>query len=337
MKHIHLAVHFFLIISAIALMSCGSSSARIISQNHHSPNYTVLTISSKAVTKGILDKKKNIEIHISLPDSYKEHTDHRYPVIYALHGFGESPLAMITPFERALRANGIAETIIVAVDGTNALGGSFFANSLVTGNWEDLIVEETVALIDAKFRTIAEPTARLLSGFSMGGFASWNLALKHPEVFSLAWVCCPGAWDNTGLSDTLSGWNSTYRNAYGAAYAPDPSLPFPHAQIPSLDNTDNDLIIQQQWNDGFGGIQSRLQEYSAKKERLTAVCLAYGSQDEYRWIPRGTRYIAQSMTDEGIPTTVREFSSGHRLTNAMIADSFIPFVREHLIVDHKNK
>ena len=167
----------------------------------------------------------------------------------------------------------------------------------------------------------------------MGGFAAWNLALKHPDIFSSAWICCPGAWDEKGLKDTLDGWNSTYRNAYGAVFAPDHSLPAPYARIPVFNGTEEDDVTQSLWNDGFGGVIARIAEHNKKDSPLNAVCFVYGSRDDYRWIPRGTRYAAAKMAESGIPVEIHQFNTGHRITTDMINDSFIPFVKTHVIRD----
>ncbi len=318
-------------------VSCGGNAPKVLSELRHSDTYVAFKIKSASIAKGSLEKKAETEIHVTLPDSYAVSPDRRYPVIYGLHGFGDSAMGMITPFDRALKAAGASEVILVGVDGTNSLGGSFYANSPATGYWEDLVVKEAVALIDKKFRTLARPEGRMLSGFSMGGFGAWNLALKHPDVFSYAWVCCPGAWDRNGLKNTLDVWGTTYRNAYGAAFSPDFSLPAPHARVPSLDGTYGDALVKADWETGFGGIDAKLQAYSAGTARLRSVRFAYGSRDDYSWIPRGTRFVAEAMREAGIPVEIREFTAAHRITTDMLAESFVPFVQAHLIVDNKNK
>ncbi len=318
-------------------VSCGGDVPKVLSEIRHSDTYVVLKIRSAAIAKGSLEKKTDTEIHVTLPESYASSPDRRYPVVYGLHGFGDGAMGMITPFDRALKAAGVTEVILVAVEGTNSLGGSFFANSPATGFWEDVVVKETVALVDRKFRTVARPEGRMLSGFSMGGFGAWNLALKHPGVFAHAWVCCPGAWDRDGLRDTLAVWGATYRNAYGAAFSPDFSLPSPHARIPSLDGTYGDALVKADWETGFGGIEAKLERYEAGTARLRSIRFAYGAFDDYAWIPRGTRYIADAMQAAGIPVGIREFKSAHRITGDMLAESFVPYVRDNLIVDSVNK
>jgi enterochelin esterase-like enzyme len=51
---------------------------------------------------------------------------------------------------------------------------------------ETMIVKELVPHVDAKFRTLGQPRARSLHGYSMGGFGALKLAFKHPDVFGSA-------------------------------------------------------------------------------------------------------------------------------------------------------
>ena len=81
--------------------------------------------------------------------------------------------------------------IVVAANGFNAYGGSFYTNSPVTGNWEDFIVRDLVGNIDANYRTIARAESRGIAGHSMGGYGAMMLAMKHPELFSAVYALSP--------------------------------------------------------------------------------------------------------------------------------------------------
>lgn len=52
--------------------------------------------------------------------------------------------------------------------------------------------------IDAAYRTIPERTHRGMDGFSLGGFCSVMLAVKHPELFSTV-----GSYDGSFMFRTL--------------------------------------------------------------------------------------------------------------------------------------
>ncbi len=316
------------IATLVIASSCAPSGPRVIEKTKRADNLLKFRIESPAIAAGKLEKKAEAEIFVSLPASYKTSGARRYPVVYALHGFGDGAMSMILTLRtKATVAPDVPEVIVVSVEGGNSLGGSFYANSIATGNWEDLVAEEAVALVDARFRTIPTREGRALAGYSMGGFGAWGIALHRPDVFSGAWVSCPGAWDENGVTDTIPGWNATYRNAYGAAFAPDLALPPPHARVPKLDGSEGDAALVAEWQKGFGSVDARLAAYAARPHTLKLVSLAYGNRDGYGWIIRGTRFIADRMGKAGIPVDIREYNAGHLVTDAMIAESYIPFLR----------
>jgi S-formylglutathione hydrolase FrmB len=322
-------VFAIILIAVMSLaVSCGESGLRVLEETKRTDTLVKFRFESKAIVQGKLEKSPEATLFVSLPDSYRSSRDKRYPVVYALHGFGDGGMSMIL----TLRGKGssgadVPEVIVVGIEGGNSLGGSFFANSPATGNWEDLVTNEAISLVDRKFRTVATREGRVLAGYSMGGFGSWRIALSRPDLFCGAWAACPGAWDENGLADTLSGWNSTYRNAYGAAYAPDLSLAPPYARIPKLDGTPADDAIAADWRKGFGSVDERLAAYRTQPFKLKLVSLAYGNRDGYGWIIRGTRFIADRMEKAGVPVEIREYTAGHLVTDAMIRESYVPFLR----------
>lgn len=333
MKHIFRAVRATAIAIAIAIAlpfsSCATGGPIIIEEKKVGGDIVRIKFESKAIGSGKLERFPNGNVYVSLPASYATSPNRRYPVIYALHGFGDPAIQMIDPFRAALDAAGssVPEVIIVAVDGTNTLGGSFYANSPATGNWEDLVAVEAVALIDRHYRTIPEQSARMLSGFSMGGFGAWNIALARADVFCSAWVCCPGAWDDTGLADGLDSWGTgTYTIAYGAAYSPDMTLPKPKGRAPSLDGSEADAKLIADWQRGFGNAREKAAAYEKGTARLKAVSFAYGSMDAYPWIPRGTVFVAEAMKGAGILVSIESFETGHGISSEMIETCFIPAV-----------
>lgn len=320
---------FAIIFFVLSVSSCGGNIPAVAEKSKRSETLDVYEIRSKAIAAGRLEKKNVTSVFVSLPASYASSPKRRYPVVYGLHGFGEGALSILNNLRDSFNRAGSAapDVIVVSVEGGNSLGGSFFADSPATGNWQSLVTVETVALVDARYRTIAAPEGRMIAGFSMGGAGAWNIAIEHPEVFSAAWVCCPGAWDRNGLRDTLSGWDSTYRNAYGAAFSPDFSLPSPYAAVPKFDGTYGDSLVIEQWERGFGGIDEKIAAYGKMTAKLKAVSFVYGMRDPYGWIPRGTQYIAERMRLAGLPVEIRAFNAGHAVTDEMLSESFLPLVR----------
>ncbi len=65
--------------------------------------------------------------------------------------------------------------IVVTAPGQHRFGGSFYVNSPVTGNWEDLIVTDIVGYVDTHYRTLAQSASRGIAGYSMGGYGALRI------------------------------------------------------------------------------------------------------------------------------------------------------------------
>ena len=68
-----------------------------------------------------------------------------------------------------------------------------------TGEWEQMITDELIPLIDNKYRTIRDARYRLTAGCSMGGQGAMAVALRNPDFFSGA-VSFFGAFSYGGAS-----------------------------------------------------------------------------------------------------------------------------------------
>ena len=285
---------------------------------------------SAAVTRNRTGDRGKLTLHVLLPPSYAA-SARRYPVVYTFHGFGDRPEDLLeaarTPLDEAVVAGTSPEYILVGIPGTNRLGGSFYVDSAATGNWADMVTREVVDLIEHRYRAIPEAWARGLAGYSMGGFATWNLALAHPDIFSCAWAVCPGAFDERGLEDAWPTWDGRIRNAYAAAFAPDPAdspLP-PYGELPSFDGSERDCAIQERLRRGFGDVHGKLARYLAGAARLKGIRFDYGERDGYGWIPRGTAHVAAAMKEAGLPVELQGWQAGHVFTTEMIRQGFVPF------------
>jgi enterochelin esterase-like enzyme len=171
------------------------------------------TIAAPSLIGNQLGDPAEREIAVYLPPSYAVETERRFPVVYFLGGFN-APVDAYLPggiygslvtgaVERAMVEGEVAEMIVVVVSGCNALRGSFYVDSPVSGDWERHVVQEVVGHVDARYRTEASPSARGLSGHSMGGFGALNLALRHPEVFGWCYALSPSLLEPDGLAELM--------------------------------------------------------------------------------------------------------------------------------------
>lgn len=276
-----------------------------------------IKIQSEAVAKSKLGDSGSVGIHIYLPPDYYTDKDKRFPVVYFLHGcgdtFGELSVRG-TDMDKAMKQPGTKQFIIVEPDGTNILGGSFFTNSPVIGNWEDYVTQDVVQYIDKNYRTIPKASARGISGFSMGGYSSLMIAMKHPDLFSCVLSLSPGLMRNQDLKGAVDeDWDDTFKEAYGAAFSPNLKLEKPYANIPQFDGSKSDNQVVQDWENGFGNIDVKIKNYLSLNKPLAGIKIVVGSNDSYEWIRNGCAEFAKQMKAKNHPIEMEITDGDHEI------------------------
>jgi len=134
---------------------------------------------------------------VVLPPSYAKSPERQYPVIYIIGGFGARLESMARRYLRGApaAAEDEIEFIRVLLSGNCKWGHHVYADSATNGPRGKAVVEELIPHIDATFRTIAAPTARLLTGHSSGGWSSLWLQIQYPETFGGVWSTAPDPVD----------------------------------------------------------------------------------------------------------------------------------------------
>jgi enterochelin esterase-like enzyme len=139
-------------------------------------------------------------IHVYLPAGYAS-TTQRYPVLYLLHGNSQAATAFLE-----LGLQGQLDTLIARRE-IPPLIAVMIQGGKGANNWRDhgarryeSYVLEVQELVDRMLPTVASRGARAIAGDSMGGYGAMNLALGHPQRFSVveSWL---GFFN--GLSDEL--------------------------------------------------------------------------------------------------------------------------------------
>ena len=104
----------------------------------------------------------NRNMAIYLPPGYDDKLK-RYPVVYWVHGFGRPRAGGLFQnidrwqnlLDTAIERKIIDPVIMVFIDNRTVFWGSWYANSELTGRWEDLMSQELVKMIDTEYRTKA--------------------------------------------------------------------------------------------------------------------------------------------------------------------------------------
>ena len=159
---------------------------------------------------------------VLLPKGYDENSTRRYPVVYTVGHFSErAPFGFTfencdTPetaeakaarlartarepgceFQKAWTSGAVPEVIAVFIQHTTPFyDDSYVLNSANNGPYGDAITQELIPEIDKRFRTVAAPYARMLTGGSTGGWDVLALQTHYPDVFGGAWSLYPDQLD----------------------------------------------------------------------------------------------------------------------------------------------
>lgn len=131
-----------------------------------------------------------------LPPGYDTATE-AYPTLYLLHGVGGEEgfgveewlgYALTETMERML-ALGLIEPMIVILP--NGEQGYWMNHADGGPRWADFVAIDLVQHVDASLRTAPVRERRAIGGLSMGGHGALQLALNHPDTFSIAGAHSP--------------------------------------------------------------------------------------------------------------------------------------------------
>ncbi len=276
---------------------------------------------------------------VYLPPTYDASPERRYPVVYLLHGFGDTPdmwengrfqgLKVSVALDSLAKAGAAREMIVVMPNARNAYAGSFYVNSSATGRWEDFIAGDLVQWTDRTYRTRARRESRGLVGLSMGGFGALNLAFRRSDTFGAVYALSPCCLDFSSDTSQAGAYRAiaTARDrgalyrlgffplalvAIGAAASPNPAKPPFFADFP-LTLAGNSFALDSstflRWREAtpLGGLPSRLRG----ARRLAAIGVEAGDADDFKDIPILAPRLAAALTAAGIPATYSGFSGGH--------------------------
>ncbi len=144
------------------------------------------TLDCETIESSILGR--GINVCVALPDDYDARASDHFPTLYFLHGLFENERSWSERggqqiLEDLRRQGQLGDFIVVLPDG----GKTFYVNSLDGHErYEDFFIRELVPYIDGRYRAIAKPAARGISGTSMGGYGALHLGMRHPNVFGSA-------------------------------------------------------------------------------------------------------------------------------------------------------
>jgi len=159
--------------------------------------------------------KNRRALRIYLPASYEENQAKRYPVLYMQDGqnlFDARTAAFGVEWRvdetvnRLVATGAMDEAIVVGIDSTAERipeytpccdpkygGGKIDA-------YDNFVVTTVKPFIDRTYRTLPGKDSTAILGSSLGGLAAYEIAVRHPNVFSKAGAMSGSFWWNEGMA-----------------------------------------------------------------------------------------------------------------------------------------
>lgn len=300
----------------------------------------ILKYRSRALEDNWLNDPTEREVIVFLPEKLREEA----PLLIGLAGFGGgarsflnfSPMSEnFTDVVKTLRKSAKLKDAVIAIpDCYTSLGGNQYINSSSVGNYEDFITDEIVPWIREDYSTGFTG----VFGKSSGGFGSYSLATRHPDVFSgfadhsgdAGFEYCyfadfPDAIREFEKAGGVKNWFSKYnesRNkmskefmktinvlAMSAFYSPNPESENLGIDFPfDLETGELDTVIWEKWLklDPARNIRENLEKIRSMK----GVYLDVGFSDEFN-INFGMRIMHRILEKTNVPHVFEEFEGGH--------------------------
>ena len=137
------------------------------------------------------------EMDVYTPPGYEKGTA-TYPVLYLIHGGGETAGAWATVGRtNDILDNLIAEgravpMIIVMPSGWTPTGGQVMTSDATKDPFNDEMMKDIIPFVESHYRVKADPDHRALSGLSMGGIQTLNVGLHNLGSFRYLVVMSSG-------------------------------------------------------------------------------------------------------------------------------------------------
>jgi S-formylglutathione hydrolase len=300
----------------------------------------VLTVHSAGLVGNAFGDSADQQVAVYLPPGYDQGSQ-RFPVIYLLHGIGDSYEDWTNFFEvpatldRLIGGGKISPVIAVMPNSRSRFLGSYYTNSPINGRWEDYVANDVVAVIDKTYRTLAKRESRALAGHSMGGFGAISVGMHRSDVFSVVYAispCCLEMVEDIGMGNDAAYREfftfKSYEDADAALkrghFYPVALLAMLSALVPNPDAPLKvDVPVQpdrfqfmpahpayERFRDAFP--VRRVPMYADNLRKLSLLQIEYGFDDQYAHIPVATRNLSLALIDNRVPHVIDVYDGEHR-------------------------
>ena len=351
----HSVIRSIVAFAAFTFLAAGMASA----QGWKGGVTHVDTIVAPSLKKNLIGDTNRRAVTVYLPPGYSKNPRKRYPVVYLLHGFAADHRAfmagvysnMDTRLSMDSLINGglVKEMIVVTPNARNAFDGSFYANSITTGNWEDFIYRDLVSFIDHRYRTIRNRSGRGIAGHSMGGYGALWIGMRHPETYSAIYALSPcclrdfGAVAQRGVGPWKAALRVTEKNqilkagftadlllALAAVYSPDARKPPLYIDLPNRLEGDAIVEVPEVAKKWLASPMSFVPRYAGNLKRMR-IAFDAGRQDPLKDIPVSVMMLDSMLTRLDIPHTAELYDGDHmKRIRSRIESHAMPFFSKAL-------
>jgi hypothetical protein len=285
---------------------------------------------------------------VYVPPAYDAEPDRRFPSIYLIQGmtgqvdmwWNRTAFRPTTPerIDRLFAEEDCPPALVVFADCWTSYGGAQFIDSPGTGRYCEYLCDEVVSFVDARYRTLAEPAHRGLTGKSSGGYGAMVVPMLRPDVFGgLATHAGDALFEHCYLRefpDTLRALRNEYEGSYDTFWEEFRSRPgFTKQSDYPLVNTyamaacysanedgsvdlpfdlDSGLLRDDVWQRWLAWDPVRMAPRHAEALRsMRAIYIDAGTRDEF-FLDLGAEAFRRELAELGITDVFFElFDAGH--------------------------
>jgi len=215
---------------------------------------TKSALAQQANTQFVLSNTEIIPIHSKItgrdhelvvvyPSSYKTHPEKKYPVLYYLDAYWDTPL-LVSTYGNLIYDNLVPEFIMVGLSYPSfadygkerQIDYTFTAVGEGSGKahlFLEFIKKEVAPLIETQYR--GEKTDRVIAGNSLGGLLTITAAYQSPDFFSGYIALSPAVeWDNQALVKLDNSYAKKHKALNGRMFISYGSTEYPAFRDPII-------------------------------------------------------------------------------------------------------
>lgn len=313
-------------------------------------------IQSSILAENKINLATKRSIYVILPPDYYA-SNRPYPVVYYVHNAFWDNHRIINDnqvdkiLSRVFKRHRDKAFIFVAADFTTPSGGNFFGNNTISGRWFDYLAEEIIAEVDKRYRTIAKPLSRGVSGDMLGGYAALKFPMQHPGVVSSVYALHPVGtasgdrvprfvpdWQQMNQAQQwseLQGFSQIFM-MMAQAHAPNPDKPPFYADLmvelsdgKPLVNAETSYRLKQNFS-----LINWVPKHVKSLRDLNGLMLDWGRYDSNQDHVIANRRFAITLEDYGIEHEAEEYRGGAWdkiwVRYGRLEERMIPFFMRHL-------